>query len=169
MSGRTNHNREIGPVGTLARVSAGVAALFIALFTHAFSVWNLIAGLAVLPALAIAVLPFLGPRGDRSTAVGPDGGCPPSGEARPWTTECALLALVAVFVVAASFFTSITEGSILIWLGASFLLSSVLGYAGCEMVALPNMLTGRQHRLPCFLFSSLDRAERRRRTLPTPE
>jgi hypothetical protein len=166
MNEQANRNREIGPVGTVARVSAGIAALLIAALTDGFSVWNLIAGLAVLPVFAISALRLLGSRKD---AVDSSGGCPPAVVGRPWTAECALLALAAIFVVAVSFVTPITEGSIFTWLGASFLLSSVLGYAGCEMVAIPNLLTGRQHRLPCFLFSAIDRAEAGVRTSQSPD
>ena len=154
--------REIGPLGTFARALAGIAALLIAVLTSGFSVWNLIAGLVVLPAVAILALRIFGSNPGSSTAAGPISGCSPVIDGRPWTTECALLALVTVLVVAVSFVTPITEGAIWIWLGASFLLSSFLGYAGCEMVALPNLMTGRQHRLPCFLFSSIDRAEAHR-------
>lgn len=161
-----NSTREIGPLGTLARALAGIAALLIAVLMSAFSVWNLIAGLVVLPAVAILALRFFGSRPGSSTAAGPPSRRSPVIVGRPWT-ECALLALVTVLVVAVSFVTPITEGAIWIWLGASFLLSTFLGFVGCEMVALPNLLTGRQHRLPCFLFSSIDRAEAHRRTSPS--
>jgi hypothetical protein len=82
---------------------------------------------------------------------------------RPGTTECGLLALMAALVVAVSFVSPIDEGSIWIWLGASFLLSAFFGLPGCEMVAIPNLVTGRHQRLPCFLFHSIDRFEERRR------
>jgi hypothetical protein len=158
-------DREIGPLGTTARIAAGVLALFILVATNGLSLWNLITGLLVLPAIAIGFLWTLGFSRDRSRAVSPNSGCAYVNERRPWSTEIELLALVTVLVVAVSFVTPITEGSILIWLGTSFLLTSVMGYAGCEMVAIPNLLTGKQHRLPCFLFSSIDRAEARRRKL----
>lgn len=156
-------DREIGSLGTCARIAAGVLALLVLVATNGLSVWNLVTGLLVLPAVAIGFLWTLGFRRDRSSAVSPNSGCAYVNERSQCSTEIELLALVTVLVVAASFVTPITEGSILIWLGISFLLSSVMGYTGCEMVAVPNLLTGKQHRLPCFLFSSIDRAEAHRR------
>ena len=127
-------NREIGPRGTAARIAAGAAVIVLALVTGGFTAWNAGFGLVALPLVSMIVL------GRSSSEFSP-------------------LALVAVLVVAVSFVTPVTEGSVLIWLGVSFLLSSVMGVSGCEMVAIPNLLTGRRYRLPCFLFVAIDRAD----------
>lgn len=158
-------DREIGPLGTIARILAGIAALLLLAVTEGLSVWNLGTGLVGLPivaTLALRGLSMLHP-----DAISGDGDCRTVVRAGPCTTECLLLALVALLVVGVGFVTPITEGAILIWLGVSFLLAAFLGYEGCELVAIPNLLTGRQDRLPCFLFNPIDRVEARSRQRST--
>jgi hypothetical protein len=156
--------REIGPHGTTARLAVGFAVLLLAWLTGGFSSWNLVAGIAGIPMVSLVALRWLGTpkaqQGDSSPTS-----CSNGLYGRPGTTECGLLALVAALVVAVSFVSPIDEGSIWIWLGASFLLSAFLGLPGCEMVAIPNLVTGRRHRLPCFLFHAIDRFEEHRRTV----
>ena len=158
--------REIGPRGTIARITAGVAAFLVAVLTDRFTRWNLAAGMLGLPVVAILALEWSRSRGRTSTSDGCTTGSHPP-ECPPWRAECALLALITVVVIGMSFVSPIDEGSIWMWLGSSFLLSSILGYSGCEMVAIPNLVTGKQHRIGCFLFSSIDRADARRRTMAT--
>jgi hypothetical protein len=46
-----------------------------------------------------------------------------------------------------------------LFFGASMLLASALGYDGCEMLALPNMVLGRRDAIWCPLYTPLDRAD----------
>jgi hypothetical protein len=46
-----------------------------------------------------------------------------------------------------------------VWIGASMLLAAVRGYAGCELLAFPNALTGRRDQLGCILFTPIDAAD----------
>src|SRR5918996_1305738 len=55
------------------------------------------------------------------------------------------------------------EVALWVWLGASMLLAAVRGYGGCEVLAVPNLITGRRDQIGCLLFTPIDRAEARRR------
>lgn len=141
-------------------MAAGVAALFLAA-QAGVTAWNVIAGLVGLPLLTLAALRWLDPR-DRSASACNDSGCSEESP-RLWRTEFALLALVTLVAIVVSLLTPINDGAVWTWLTASFLLSSILGESGCEMASIPNLLTGKRHRFPCFLFHAIDRLESRRR------
>jgi hypothetical protein len=51
----------------------------------------------------------------------------------------------------------------LIFYGVSMLLSAARGYAGCEILAIQNWVTGRDDRMACPVFSPIDGVERRYR------
>ncbi|MGH2874297.1 MAG: hypothetical protein ACRDL5_17790 [Solirubrobacteraceae bacterium] len=55
-----------------------------------------------------------------------------------------------------------------VWLGASMLLAAVCGYAGCEVLASWNLLTGRNDQIGCLIYSPIDAFERRHRGNPQP-
>lgn len=56
---------------------------------------------------------------------------------------------------------SVTSGAALIFFGASMLIAAVRGYRGCEVLALPNWLLGRNDQVGCVLYSPIDRLESR--------
>ncbi|MGH2383231.1 MAG: hypothetical protein ACRDG7_18690, partial [Candidatus Limnocylindria bacterium] len=45
--------------------------------------------------------------------------------------------------------------------GASMLVAGARGYAGCEVLAFPNAITGRRDRIGCLLYTPIDSAETR--------
>ncbi len=54
-----------------------------------------------------------------------------------------------------------TSDAVLYFYGASMLLAAVRGYAGCEMLAVPNWLLRRDDQVGCFVFAPLDALEAR--------
>jgi hypothetical protein len=50
----------------------------------------------------------------------------------------------------------------LVFFGSSMLLAAGRGYAGCELLAVPNWLLRRDDQVGCVLFDPIDHAERRR-------
>ena len=50
-----------------------------------------------------------------------------------------------------------------LWIGASPALAAARGHRGCEMLAFPNVLTGRRDQVGCIVFTPIERAEARRR------
>ncbi|MGH3286871.1 MAG: hypothetical protein ACRDPD_19675, partial [Streptosporangiaceae bacterium] len=55
-----------------------------------------------------------------------------------------------------------TSDAALIFYGASLLLAAARGYAGCEVLAVPNWLLRRDDQVGCVVFAPVDALERRR-------
>lgn len=55
-----------------------------------------------------------------------------------------------------------TSDAALIFYGASMLLAAARGYAGCEVLAVPNWLLRRDDQVGCVVFAPADALERRR-------
>lgn len=148
-------SRDIGPGATAARAAVGMALVVLGLLTDP-SWWDVAAAVVLYPALAVLVAAGLA-RVLRSGVVrGGDGG---------WTgRETGASLLVGVVVVVAgvvlTFVSPVDGPSLYFFLGGSMLLAAAKGYAGCEVLALPNLLLGRRDAVWCVLFSPLDRAER---------
>jgi hypothetical protein len=56
-----------------------------------------------------------------------------------------------------------TSDAALIFYGTSLLVAAARGYAGCEVLAIPNWLLRRDDQVGCLIFSPLDALERRSR------
>ena len=56
----------------------------------------------------------------------------------------------------------------LTFLGVSLVLAGLRGDFGCEVMVLPNVVSRRTTRLPCLVFSPIDRIERRSSWPPHP-
>lgn len=61
-----------------------------------------------------------------------------------------------------------TSDAALLFYGASMLLAAVRGYAGCEVLAVPNWLLRRDDQVGCVLFAPVDAIERGRRDSGSP-
>ncbi len=138
--------RKIGPVGTTARVIVGALLLGSVAqghLTRGFhpSAWAL--GLLGFPAVVLA-LQWL--RARRTPA--PLEATGPVGHALN----------LAVFL--ALYLLEPTSDAALIFYGASMLVAAVRGYAGCEVLAVPNWLLRRDDQVGCAVFWPLDRVER---------
>jgi hypothetical protein len=143
--------RDIGRVGTLARLGGGVILIVVPIAGHGISPWDAAGALIALPLVAFLVAAALGPRQAEAAAAAA-------------TRRQALLAIAIVLVLATAltFLTPVDQGAIWLFLGVSTLLAGLRGYAGCELLAIPNALSGRRDRLDCFIYSPIDGAERRR-------
>jgi hypothetical protein len=56
---------------------------------------------------------------------------------------------------------SFTSDAALVFYGASMLLAAARGYAGCEVLAVPNWLLRRDDQVGCVVFAPVDALERR--------
>jgi hypothetical protein len=148
-------NRQIGPLGTLARVLGGLAAIIVPIAPNGFSVTEAVIALIVLPLVAL-VAGVAVDSGFRRFAPRALGSCHAicSGQG------CALIALVVIANGAIVAPTSANGNvTIWVWLGASMLVAAARGDAGCEVLAIPNLLTGRRDQIGCLLYTPIDRAE----------
>ena len=150
--------RDIGPIGTAARVVGGLIAIAVPVSISGFSWWDAAAAFIALPLVATgaAVLVTAGYR-----VLAPDA----------LTRRRALCSgpacwLVAISVAAAVAIDALTPASgavaLWVWLGGSMLVAAARGYGGCEVLALPNLFTGRRDQIGCILYTPIDRAEARR-------
>jgi hypothetical protein len=153
--------REIGPIGTIGRVIAATAALALPASLDEFSPWDPLVGLVALPLLATAGFAAVREGYERLA---------PGGIASQAGTCCGaatwLLAVMVAPVIPLAALTPVTFTAFWLWLGASFAIGALGGYAGCEILAFPNVLTGRRDQVGCMLFTPLDRAEARGRRFP---
>lgn len=147
--------REIGPVGTAARILTALALFFIA-GGATFSSWaidldEVLIGLVALPAVVVA----LGLVAQRF-APGPIRLTGPLGIA---------LNLVVIVALIANDATG-PEGA-LIFYGATMLIAAFRGQPGCEATAVSNLVLGRDDQIGCPMFEPIDELEahlRRRQT-----
>lgn len=147
-------NREIGPIGTASRVVGGLIAIALPIALSGIGWWDVGAALVVLPAITMAVSALVMSGYERyapqalaqrhSICSGP---------------SCGLLAGVIGIAIALSFVTPVTGVAIWSFFGLSMLVAALRGYAGCEVLAIPNAITGRRDQIGCFLYSPIDAAE----------
>jgi hypothetical protein len=160
--------REIGPLGTIARVALGLAAVVASIASGGIGWWDwatlnafVVVGAA---AASLVVAGF--------ARYAPDAFAPRHSICSP--LACALVALLVGLSSAMSALTP-ADGDVVfgVWLGASLLVGAAAGHGGCEVLAFPNALTGRRDRIGCLLFTPIDEAEARYRKRaarrPVPE
>jgi hypothetical protein len=152
--GQTSRTRAIGTAGTAARVLIGLVLLASVVSGEASRGWHPAAwvlALLVFPAAALAAAWLRArrhPAGLRATG--------PAGHA------------VNAAVFAALYVTpwyapplAFTSDAALVFYGASLLLAAARGYAGCEVLAVPNWLLRRDDQVGCVVFAPVDALERR--------
>jgi hypothetical protein len=156
---RRGHPREIGPVGTAARVAGGLIAIVVPIAISGITWWDIGAALVALPLLATAgsaavtaAYRRLAPHALGRTHLICSG------------PACVLSLAIIALAVGLSVATSVSFVAFWAWLGASMLLAAARGYAGCEMLAFPNAITGRRDRIGCLLYTPIDVAEARHRS-----
>ena len=150
--------REIGPIGTAARLLGALVAIGLPLALDQFSGWDLLVGLVALPLLGTAGFEAVRAAYERYV---PGGIASQSGTCTG--AACWLLAIVLAAVIPLDVLTSVTFTAFWLWIGASLALAAGRGYGGCEILAFPNVLTGRRDQVGCIAFTPIDRAEARRR------
>jgi hypothetical protein len=139
-------SREIGPVGTVARVVAALALLYIVggstIASWSIDLHDAVIGLVALPALMVALglvarryaegsIRFTGPLG------------------------IALNLVVIVALIA----NDATGGGATLFYGATMLIAAWRGQAGCEATVVSNLLLGRDDQIGCPTFAPIDEVE----------
>ncbi|HEV2059554.1 MAG TPA: hypothetical protein VGR11_09360 [Solirubrobacteraceae bacterium] len=149
--------REIGPLATAARVAGGLLFVAVATLSDAISAWDIVAALGALPLIAAAVALLV-----RAAFHGraPD----PVGARHPLSSPgLCVLGLVIAIATALTFITPVDAPAIWLFFGVSMLVAAVRGQGGCEVVALPNLLFGREDRVTCVFYGPVDAVESRHR------
>ncbi len=150
--------RAIGPIGTASRVVGGLIAITLPIALGGFGWWDAAAAFIALPLIAAAAAVLVGVayrRRDQEVPQPDQAICSPP--------ACALAGLVVAAYLGLTFATPLNGSVALwVWLGASMLIAAVRGYGGCEVLAIPNLLTGRDDRIGCMIYTPIDRAEARR-------
>jgi hypothetical protein len=140
--------RQIGPVGTSARIVVGALLLGSVVQGHLargfhLSAWVL--GLVGFPALLVGLQWLRARRTPRRLeATGPVGHA------------------VNLGVFLALYLSEPTSDAALIFYGASMWLAALRGYAGCEVLAASNWLLHRDDQVGCALFWPVDQQEHHR-------
>ena len=151
--------REIGPIGTAARLIGAGVAIAVPTLLDQFSGWDLLVGLVGLPLLATVGFEVVRAGYERYV---PGGITSQAGTCTG--AVCWLIAIVVAALIPLAAFTPVTGTSLWIWIGSSLVLAAVRGYGGCEILAFPNALTGRRDQVGCIVFTPIDRAEARLRS-----
>lgn len=143
--------RAIGPIGTISRVIGGVVFIAVPVAISGIGWWDVAAALIALP-IAAGVLAALYRRFAPDSLAGDLG--------ITSAATCVLIAAVVGVGIAITFVSPV-NGGVAIWtfLGASMLVAAIRGYAGCEVLAIPNMASGRDDQIGCILYTPIDRAE----------
>lgn len=141
--------RRIGPIGTVSRVLAGLALIYLARSDGGRLSWDLrwyevALGLGVLPAamvgIGLAARRFAG---------------------RPVRfTEPLALAVNAALGVAL-LANEYTAGGAALFVGTTLLLAAWRAQPGCELTVLSNSILRRDDQIGCFVFTPIDEAEAR--------
>ena len=150
----TVRKRAIGTTGTVARAIAGVLLLGSVVtgeLTRGSRPVAWVLALLMFPAVALAAAWLRArrhPAGLRATG--------PAGHA---VNAAVFVALYATPWYAPPL--GFTSDAALIFYGASMLLAAARGYAGCEVLAVPNWLLRRDDQVGCVLFAPVDAFKRR--------
>lgn len=151
-------NRDIGPVGTATRILGGVIAIALPVALDGIGWWDVGVALIALPVAALAagtLVTSVYQRYAPGALARRDAIC--SGP------TCWIWAIVIGAAVGLAALTPASAVAFWVWLGASLLLAAARGYAGCEVLAFPNLIRGRREQVGCMLYGPIDAAERTRR------
>jgi hypothetical protein len=136
----------VGPGGMLARIVAAAGLYWLAFADKRGLTWFVaFLGLVVFPGVLLAAQALrsrVSPAPLRATG--------PVGHA----VNAAII--VGLFVLP---FPPDVRDAVALFYGASMLVAAWRGYAGCEVLAIPNWLLGRDDQVGCLIFSPLDELE----------
>jgi len=158
---RPGHGRRIGTTGTLARVVIGlflIGSVVDSEVARGFHPAAWVLALGLFPAVALAVT-WLRARQNPAAlrATGPAGHA---------VNAAVFAALYATPWYAPSL--GFTSDAALLFYGTSMLLAAARGYAGCEVLAVPNWLLRRDDQVGCIVFAPVDIMESRVRPRREP-
>jgi hypothetical protein len=154
-TGQTVSTRAIGTAGTVARILVGVVLLGSVVTGEASRGWHPAAWV-----LALAVFPLAALAAARLRARWHPAGLRATGPAGHAANAVVFAALYATPWYAPPL--SFTSDAALVFYGASMLLAAARGYAGCEVLAVPNWLLRRDDQVGCVVFAPVDAIERRK-------
>ncbi len=132
----------IGPIGTAARVAAGLGLLYLGWWYYGVQ-WHAVAlGLVGFPAILMLWQRLRLLR--TSTPLRATG----------------LVGYLLNFGIGLALFTMpFTDGAAALFYGTSMLLAAARGYGGCEILAVSNWLLRRDDQVGCVVFSPVDALE----------
>ena len=138
------HGRQIGVIGTLARVVCGLALLYLPWWDSGLQLHDVLLGLVGFP-----VIVLLGQwlRLRRTAA--------------PLRATGIVGHLVNCSIAAVLLLTPATADAAALFYGTSMLLAALRGYAGCEVLAVSNWLLRRDDQVGCPVFLPIDALESR--------
>jgi hypothetical protein len=150
--------REIGPIGTVSRIVGGLIAIVVPVLLTGFSLWDAALALVVLPLVATGAAALLTAAYERRA---------PQALTRRHAIcsgpACWLTAIMLAVALAVGALTPASgDVAFWVWLGASMLVAAARGYGGCELLAAPNLITGRRDQIGCIIYTPIDRAEAKR-------
>jgi hypothetical protein len=154
--------RQIGGIGTAARVVLGLAFLLLGVTGGRISVMHGQVGIGFAPlSVAVGLVGFpavvlvwqwlrarIAPT--RLEATGP-------GSTALNMVVLAALLLTPWYAPPLTF----TSVAALVFYGASMLLAALRGYSGCKVTAISNWILGRDDQVGCLVLSPMDNLERR--------
>ena len=157
-SPRVRGARRLGRVGTVTRVCIGLILAAAAVAVFGLSWWDVVGATLVMPALAVGFAAVT-----NHLIAGTDTA---SRARQPWSrSQIAAAATIVGATLAVgtalTFVSPIDGTAIYLFAGVSMILAAVLGFDGCEVLALPNLVLGRRDAIWCPLYSPIDRVERR--------
>ena len=139
-------SREIGPVGTAARIVTALALLYIVggstIASWSIDLHDAVIGLVALPALMVALALVA-----RRYANEPIRFTGPLGIA---------LNLAVIFALIAN---DVTGPGATLFYGATMLIAAWRGQAGCEATVVSNLVLGRDDQIGCPTFAPIDEVE----------
>lgn len=157
--GRSGRGRRIGPAGTAARMLGGLAAIVLPIALRGLNPSE--------TGIALVALPVVG------SIAGPviiwtlAQTAPSALRWRHWICSAPGCLLILVLSLANNGLAALTGSnrSVSLWLflGVSMLVAAARGDAGCEVLAIPNLVTGRQDQIGCLIYSPIDALETRHR------
>lgn len=152
--------RDIGAGGTAARAVLGAVLLGVGVLDRP-GWWEVGAAFVAFPALAVVSAAVVSrvAGGAFSPRRGGLAGTAVSWSGRDAAVSLGIGAFVLLAGTALTFVSPVDAPALYLYFGGSMVLAAVVGYAGCEVLALPNLLLRRRDALWCLVYSPLDRAE----------
>ncbi len=146
--------RQIGPLGTIARLVLGgylVWTLVDPPFPSGVSPWSMAVALIVLPSVFTGWQWLRARKNPAPLAA--------TGPLATVVNFAGFLVLYLTPVYAPPL--AWTQDAAVIFYGLAMLLAAIRGYAGCEVLTISNWLLRRDDHIGCLIFSPIDQLERR--------
>jgi hypothetical protein len=150
--------RQIGPIGTVSRIVAGLLLLAFPVVTHGIGGWDVAAAIIAFPLIASALHSLISAAYDRYLA-GWITRRRTARSTRTWLINVSVLGLIVAIATGMTFVTPVDAGAIWLFFGASLLVVAARGDAGCEVLAFVNAIAGHRDTTGCVAFAPVDSLE----------